>query len=90
MEMHDWLEHVLRRTRVVKAFNFKGDMFMVKRVFRCVTSLHNDEAGQGLVEYALIMGLVCLAAVSTMSGLATEINAAFSSVTSRLASALGT
>lgn len=61
---------------------------MVKCLRDCFVRLHRDEAGQGLVEYALIMGLVVLAAVSTMSGLATEINAAFSQVTSRLVNAL--
>jgi Flp pilus assembly pilin Flp len=56
----------------------------------CLASLHKDESGQGLVEYALIMGLVVLAAVSTMSTLATQINSAFSHVTSVLSSAMAT
>lgn len=52
--------------------------------------LHGDESGQGLVEYALIMGLVVFAAVSTMSALASQVNLAFSSITSKLASSLTT
>lgn len=56
----------------------------------CVARLHQDESGQGLVEYALIMGLVVLAAVTTMTNLASEINTAFSNVTKTLQSALGT
>lgn len=63
---------------------------MVKRFRSCIAQLHNDEAGQGLVEYALIMGLVVFAAVSTMSGLAQEINSAFSIITSKLQNALTT
>jgi pilus assembly protein Flp/PilA len=56
--------------------------------FGCLTRLHRDESGQGLVEYALIMGLVVLAAVTTMRGLANEINNAFSNITSILSNAL--
>jgi Flp pilus assembly pilin Flp len=52
--------------------------------------LHHDDSGQGLVEYALIMGLVVFAAVSTMGGLAQEINSAFSIITSKLSNALTT
>jgi len=53
-----------------------------------ITRLHKDEAGQGLVEYALVMGLVVLAAVSTMTKLASEVNIAFSDITSALSSAI--
>jgi len=63
-------------------------MLMVKRLRACVARLHNDEVGQGLVEYALIMGLVVFAAVTTMRGLASEINTAFSNITSTLNNAL--
>lgn len=62
---------------------------MVNFVRNLTIRLHKNVAGQGLVEYALIMGLVVLAAVSTMTTLATTINAAFSHVTSVLSSAIG-
>ena len=39
--------------------------------------LHNDESGQGLVEYVLIIALVALAATSGMSSAASYINSAF-------------
>jgi pilus assembly protein Flp/PilA len=39
--------------------------------------LHRDEAGQGLVEYALILALVAFAAVVAMQTLAADINNAF-------------
>ena len=45
-----------------------------------------DESGQDLVEYALIVALIALAAVVGMSGLANKINAAFTSVGTKLAS----
>lgn len=63
---------------------------MVNSLRSCVRRLHKDIAGQGLVEYALIMALVVFAAVSTMQGLAKEINLAFSQVTSTLTSAVTT
>lgn len=46
--------------------------------------LHKDEAGQGLVEYALIIALVAFAAVVGMNTLAVDINQAFSLIGSVL------
>lgn len=43
-------------------------------------SLREDEAGQGLVEYALILALVSFSAVVTMHTLAQDINNAFTGV----------
>lgn len=45
-----------------------------------------QEEGQDLVEYALVVALIALAATAGMNGLATQINAAFTSVGSTLAS----
>lgn len=42
--------------------------------------LHKDEAGQGLVEYLLILALVAFAAVAGMNQLASYLNVAFSSI----------
>jgi len=42
------------------------------------------EEGQDLVEYALLVALVALAATAGMKGLATSINTAFGAVGSRL------
>lgn len=42
--------------------------------------LREDEAGQGLVEYALILALVSFSAVVTMHTLAQDINNAFTGV----------
>ena len=53
-----------------------------------ITSLHENESGQDLIEYALIAALIALAAVVGMSTLANNINAAFSNVGSRLSSAV--
>lgn len=54
-----------------------------------ITSLHENESGQDLIEYALIAALIALAAVVGMSTLANNINNAFSSVGSRLSNAVG-
>ncbi|MFB3920625.1 MAG: Flp family type IVb pilin [Terriglobia bacterium] len=45
-----------------------------------------DEAGQDLIEYALIAALIALAATVGMSGVATAINEAFSSIGAKLKS----
>jgi pilus assembly protein Flp/PilA len=47
-----------------------------------------DESGQNLIEYALIAGLIGLAAVATMTGLSTKIKQAFNSVGSSLTNAI--
>jgi Flp pilus assembly pilin Flp len=46
----------------------------------CLIRLWNEESGQGLVEYVLILALVAFAAVSGMSNLASSINSAFAKV----------
>ncbi len=61
----------------------------MNRFRNCIEGLHRDESGQGLVEYALIMGLIVFAAITTLGGLAQEVNVAFSKITSTLTSALG-
>ena len=46
-------------------------------MFRLLNQLHNDESGQGLVEYLLIVALVALAATAGMSSAASYMNSAF-------------
>jgi pilus assembly protein Flp/PilA len=48
--------------------------------------LHQDEEGQGLVEYLLILALVAFAATAGMGSLASGLNSAFSMVSSILGS----
>ncbi len=50
---------------------------MKSLILNSLSRLHKDEAGQGLVEYALILALVAFAAVVAMKTLAVDINAAF-------------
>jgi len=50
---------------------------VTKLILKTLDRLHRDEAGQGLVEYALILALVAFAAVIAMQTLAQDINNAF-------------
>ena len=47
------------------------------RMLGLLKGFHNDESGQGLVEYLLIVALVALAATAGMSSAASYINSAF-------------
>lgn len=58
---------------------------MTQVILQSLNRLHQDESGQGLVEYALIIALVGFAAVIGMDTLAVDINEAFSNIGSVLA-----
>ena len=49
-------------------------------ILNSLNRLHRDEAGQGLVEYLLILALVAFAATAGMNTLAAGLNSAFSKV----------
>lgn len=49
-----------------------------------LTRFHQDETGQGLVEYVLIIALVAFAACAGMNSLASSLNSAFTLVGSKL------
>ena len=61
---------------------------MIRPLLKVLVRLHQDEAGQGLVEYVLILALVAFAAVTGMNTLAAGLNSAFVAVGSMLTSAL--
>jgi pilus assembly protein Flp/PilA len=61
---------------------------MKMNILRTLKSLHNDESGQDLIEYALVAALIAFGAVSTMGTLAGDINSAFSLIGSKLTSAV--
>jgi len=50
---------------------------MTSLILKSLSRLHKDEAGQGLVEYALILALIAFAAIVAMETLANDINNAF-------------
>jgi pilus assembly protein Flp/PilA len=47
-------------------------------------NLISDEQGQDLIEYALVVALIALAATAGMNTVAVDINKAFSSIGSKL------
>ena len=59
---------------------------MTNLILESLNRLHQDEGGQGLVEYALILALVAFAAVVAMQTLAQDINNAFVGIGSILSS----
>jgi pilus assembly protein Flp/PilA len=60
----------------------------MKTLDNLLRGLHKDESGQDLIEYALVAALIAFAAVAAMQTLATQINGAFSTIGSKLDSAL--
>ena len=57
---------------------------MMTFVMNSLARLHQDETGQGLVEYLLILALVAFAATAGMGQLASGLNSAFSAIGSIL------
>jgi len=50
-------------------------------------TLHREDSGQDLVEYALVAALIAVGAVAGMAYVASQINVAFSKVGNKLANA---
>ena len=53
-----------------------------------LVTLHREDSGQDLIEYALVAALIALAAVVGMNTVANSINAAFSNISLKLNSAV--
>jgi Flp pilus assembly pilin Flp len=62
--------------------------FTICPFLNSVVGLHQDEAGQGLIEYVLVLGLIGLSAVAAMKVLASGMNSAISKLGSLLTSAI--
>jgi Flp pilus assembly pilin Flp len=56
------------------------------KMFRLLNQFHNDESGQGLVEYLLILALVALGAIAGMQNVASYMIASFNKVGSKVGS----
>ena len=63
---------------------------MIDRIRQAVASLHREESGQDLIEYALLAALIALAATFGMSTVASDINNAFTKIGSKLSNDVGT
>ena len=57
---------------------------MINRLESLLIRLRDDEAGQGIVEYMLIIALVAFAATAGMSSLASGVNSAMTKIASVL------
>jgi len=55
-----------------------------------LSTLHREESGQDLIEYALLAALIALAATAGMSVVASDINNAFVKIGSKLSASVGT
>ena len=53
---------------------------MTKHLINSLVRLHQDDSGQGLVEYLLILALVAFAATAGMTTLASGLNSAFAKI----------
>jgi pilus assembly protein Flp/PilA len=60
------------------------EKIMKNLILESLNRLHNDEAGQGIVEYMLIIALVAFAATAGMSSLASGVNSAMTKIGSIL------
>lgn len=58
----------------------------MKTMWNMLAALHKDEAGQGLVEYLLVLALVAFAATAGMKTLASGLNSAFSKISTYIGS----
>lgn len=56
----------------------------MKSIIRTFTNLHREETGQDLIEYALVVALIALAATAGMGTLANQINLAFGALGNKL------
>lgn len=63
---------------------------MFDRIRKALASLHREESGQDLIEYALLAALIALAATVGMSTVASDINNAFVKIGSKLSTNVGT
>jgi pilus assembly protein Flp/PilA len=61
---------------------------LIFKLFVTFQELKNNEAGQDLVEYALVVALIAFGSTAGMSTLAVGINSAFNTISSDLASSL--
>jgi Flp pilus assembly pilin Flp len=54
------------------------------RIYLAFTDLRDEEAGQAMVEYALILALVSVAAVGILSTLGTSVSSIFNEINNDL------
>jgi pilus assembly protein Flp/PilA len=61
---------------------------MKAEFLEALRSLHGEESGQDLIEYALVAALIAFGSVTVMDSLSMSINTAFSVIGSELSSVI--
>lgn len=61
---------------------------MMLKMYIVMQTLVASEEGQDLVEYALVIALIAFGAITGMGALSSQINTAFNTLSSKIASAL--
>jgi pilus assembly protein Flp/PilA len=64
----------------------KNNLWLLSVKLQNLMSRINEEEGQDLIEYALVVALIAFAAIAGMNTLATDINNAFQTIGSKLTS----
>ena len=59
-------------------------MLLYSHLVAWLSTLEREEEGQGLVEYALIIVLVSIAAIVTLTALGSKVSAVFAQITAAL------
>jgi Flp pilus assembly pilin Flp len=62
----------------------------MRTMITLLNNFHNDEGGQGLTEYLLVVALIALATIVGMNNAATKITSAFNTLGNKLANYIGT
>lgn len=57
---------------------------MVTRLTALISSIHRDDAGQGLAEYALILALIAVASIIILAALGGQIGNVFGTISTTL------
>jgi pilus assembly protein Flp/PilA len=79
----EWLQECFNTGRRTTIMQYSGLKFYV-RIQRLLQAFAQDQSGQDLIEYALVVSLIALAATVSMKGVATAIGTAFTSVSTKL------
>jgi pilus assembly protein Flp/PilA len=77
--------HALAFVRADEAKREKRSM--MNKIKQMLAALINDESGQDLIEYALVAGLIGIAAVAAMTGLSGKLGTTLNGVGNSLANA---
>jgi Flp pilus assembly pilin Flp len=64
----------------------KLDMKFQRKALLCISRFWQEEQGQDMVEYSLLLAFIALAAVGLLTGVKTQIKGLFSTISSTLSS----